>query len=277
MPAATGVLEHHLVTARIAGQVNTPRESNLGNARRFAAGEPGYQFGLPPRQRWSYERVVALIADRVGIDPDLSRETGPDTIDPARTVAALDRFRERLAQAAGRRERVLVATGHPTGILEIHLALVSALRAAGCPILTPAAGAVFEVPAASSEPVPRAQVLYVGGVAMASDRFALWHSHSPAGMDGMLAALAADGAPPPDLVIADHGFAGAAARAGLDVACFADSNDPALFVGEAEERVGVTVPLDDNVLPHLYAPVVAHLLAGWSAGGSGAVPRVGSG
>jgi hypothetical protein len=43
---------------------------------------------------------------------------------------------------------------------------------------------------------------------------------------------------------------------------FADSNDPALFVGEAEGRVAVTVPLDDNVQPHLYAPVVDSLLAG---------------
>ena len=265
MPTATEALERYLVTARIAGQVNTPRESNLGNARRFAAGEPGYQFGLPPRRRWSYEQVVALLVDRVGIDPDLNRKTGPDTIDPVRTVAALDRFRERLARAAARRERVLVATGHPTGLLEIHLALVAALRAAGCPVLTPGAGAAYEVPPAYSEPIPRTQLLYVGAVAMSSDRFALWHSHSPTGMDVMLAALAADGAAPPGLVIADHGFAGAAAGARIDVACFADSNDPALFVGEAEGRVGITVPLDDNVLPHLYAPVVAYLLAGWSA------------
>jgi len=81
----------------------------------------------------------------------------------------------------------------------------------------------------------------------------------------MLAALAEGGEAPPDLVIADHGFAGAAARAGLDVVCFADCNDPALVVGEAEGRIGVTVPLDDNVLPHLYGPVASYLLTGWPA------------
>jgi hypothetical protein len=261
MPTATEVLERYLVSAGITGPVNTPRESNLDHARRFAAGEPAYLFGLPPREPWSYERVVALLADRVGIDPDPRRDSGPDTIDPARTVAALDRLRDRVARAAANRERVLLATGHPTGLLEIHLGLAAALRAAGCPILTPAAGAVYHVPVEYAEPLRRVHLRYVGGVAMSSDGYALWHSHSPAGMLHVLAALAADGAAPPDLVVADHGFAGAAAAAGLDVACFADSNDPALFVGEAEGRVGITVPLDDNVLPHLYQPVVDYLLA----------------
>src|SRR5690242_9174390 len=103
MPTATEALERYLVTARIAGEVDTPRESNLANARRFAEGEPGYQFGLPPRQPWPFAKVVALMAEAAGIDPDLDRRTGPDTIDPARTVAALDRFRDRLAAAAARR------------------------------------------------------------------------------------------------------------------------------------------------------------------------------
>jgi hypothetical protein len=260
--AETRSLEEHLRAARIAGAVNTPRESNLSHARGFAAGDPRYQFGLPPREPWSYERVVALLVERVGIDPDIRRETGPDTIDPARTVAGLERMRARLAQAAAGRERVLVATGHPTGVLDIHLALAFALRAAGATVLTPAAGVEFDVPPAYSESRPRMQLLYLGGVAMCGDLFALRHTHTPVAMDLMLAAL---GDEPPDLVIADHGFAGAAARAGLDVACFADCNDPALVVGEAEGRIGVTVPLDDNVLPHLYAPVTEFLLTGWPA------------
>jgi hypothetical protein len=248
-------LARRLVDARIAGDVATPRKSNLDHARRFAAGDPAHQFGLPPREPWSYERVVALLADRVGIDPDLGRESGADTIDPARTVEALDRMRERLVRAARDRERVLLATGHPTGLLEIHLALAAALRAAGAPVLTRAAGAAFDDGGWR-------QVVHVGGVALCSDRGALRHSHSPAAMELM---LAADGGAPPDLVVADHGFAGAAARAGLDVVCFADTNDPGLFVGEAEGRIRVTVPLDDNVLPHLYAPVVTYLLTGWPA------------
>src|SRR3954463_4740354 len=102
----------------IAGDVNTPRESNLGNARRFAGGDPAYRFGLDPLRPWSYEEVVALMAARVGIDPDVSRATGRDTIDPELTVVALGKARDRLAKAVAARERVLVASGHPTGIFE---------------------------------------------------------------------------------------------------------------------------------------------------------------
>lgn len=109
-------------------------------------------------------------------------------------------------------------------------------------------------------------VRYVGGVAMAAERgIALWHTHSPDGMRAMLDELESTGAAMPDLVFADHGFAGAAAAAGLDVVSFADSNDPALFVGEAEGRVSVTVPIDDNVQPHLYGPISAYLLEGIAA------------
>jgi hypothetical protein len=80
-------------------------------------------------------------------------------------------------------------------------------------------------------------------------------------MELMLRALADEGAPPPDLVVADHGFAGAAGRAGVTCVGFADCNDPALFVGEAEGDVAVCVPLDDNVMPDLYVPLTRYLLA----------------
>jgi hypothetical protein len=258
-------LERYLSDSLIAGPVLTPRESNTDHARRFAAGEPGFLFGLPPRVPWSYERVVALMAERVGIDPDPHRVDGADTIDPALTRQALDRLRRRLRHAALTRERVLLATGHPTGILEIHLGLAAALRQAGCPLLTPGAGAVFVTPGSYADRAGRYRIRYVAGVATAGDGGSLRHTHAPEGMESMLAALEAEGGELPDLVIADHGFAGAAARYGLDVASFADSNDPALFVGEAEHRVGITVPLDDNVLPHLYRRLVDYLLADWPA------------
>jgi hypothetical protein len=61
--------------------------------------------------------------------------------------------------------------------------------------------------------------------------------------------------------MADHGWAGAAGQAGIDTVGFADSNDPALFAGAAEAKIAVCVPLDDNVLPHHYAPLTSYLLS----------------
>ena len=63
----------------------------------------------------------------------------------------------------------------------------------------------------------------------------------------------------PDLVVADHGWAGAAGEAGVSVIGFADSNDPGLFLGQEEGKVAVVVPLDDNVSPHLYGPLIEYL------------------
>jgi hypothetical protein len=252
----------YLVEARLAGDVDTTRASNYEHAKAFADGVDAFQFGLPPLDEWSLERVLALMAERVGIDADPKRATGSDVIDPHLTVGALERMRDRVRLAMEKRERVLLGSGHPAGILEVHLALASALRRAGCVVLTPAVGARFTVDWSYADQGRDLQVRYLGGVAVCSERgSALWHSHSPVAMRLMLADLAADEALPPELVIADHGFAGAAAAAGLDVVCFADSNDPALVVGEAEGRVAVTVPIDDNIQPHRYGPVADFLLA----------------
>jgi hypothetical protein len=71
----------------------------------------------------------------------------------------------------------------------------------------------------------------------------------------------------PDLVMADHGWAGAAGQAGLDAMGFADCNDPALFVGEVEGKVRVVVPLDDNVRTRHYGPITAMLVDAIRDGG----------
>ena len=61
--------------------------------------------------------------------------------------------------------------------------------------------------------------------------------------------------------VEDHGWAGAAAEAGIETLGMADCNDPALFVAEEEGKPIVTVPLDDNVPPHLYDPLSAFVTA----------------
>jgi len=78
-----------------------------------------------------------------------------------------------------------------------------------------------------------------------------------AALDGMLRA----GQPLPELVVADHGWAGYAGQHGIDTVAYADCNDPALFLGELEGTIEVVVPLDDHISnPRLYAPMTAYLL-----------------
>ena len=251
-------LRDHLVRSRIAGPVATPRENNLQHFRRLSERDRYYMFGLTLDGDWTPADILELMAKRCGLNPDATYVSGVDAIDPERTIDALTVMAERVGEAARRRERVFLATGHPSGLLPIYLELARALAGRGCPIVTPGLGWAYRTQ--TQYGTQERHIRYVSGVAMLSAGGGLHHTHSPRPMEAILRHLRETGEPWPDLVIADHGWAGAAGQAGVDIVGFADSNDPALFVGEAEGKVGAAVPLDDNVPPHLYAPVTAYLL-----------------
>lgn len=256
----TAALRQHLVDSRIAGLVATSRQDNLRNAARMAEGLDKYAFGLRPLGTWTAEAVVQVMVERCGIEADPAHLEGQDRIDPDLTLAQLERWRQRLAKAAAGQERVLIATGHPTGVLAIHLQVAAALRAAGCEVLVPRLDWRWPWPVAPGDSGwgkarPR-HVRTLNGVHVLASGGELLHTHDPEPMRAVLAALGDD---PPSLVVADHGWAGAAVQAGLDTLGLADCNDPALFVAEHEGRPIVTVPLDDNVAPYLYDPVSQHI------------------
>lgn len=241
MTVSAAELRAHLVAARIAGSVATTRQNNLGNIRRTLAGDENVTFGVELVGEWSFDRLLAVMAARVGIQPDEAYE-GIDTIDPDRTIERLTAMRARLRSAAARRETVLIATGHPANLLPVHQAAAAALRAAGCT-------------------VPRGDapdVRFLTGVHALGSHGNLLHTHAPGPMRAVLASLPAV----PNLVLADHGWAGAAAQLGIETVGFADCNDPGLFIGEEQGSVLVAVPLDDGVAPHLYDPMIDYLLDG---------------
>jgi hypothetical protein len=242
----------YLAATRIVGDVATGRDSTTTNIGRMLDRETNYDFGLTLGRDWSYGEVLALMADRVGVDPDPNRTEGPDTISAERCLDALDRMADVITAVAGRRGTVLAATGHPTGLMVVHQAVVAALGAAGCQVVTPGDEAPVPI---ENRPV---KVLYVADVAVLATRAHLLHTHRPEPMRTALAAAAPD--PAIDLVMADHGWAGVAGEAGLRTIGFADCNDPALFIGESEGKLEVVVPLDDNVTPAYYSPLIAYLL-----------------
>ncbi|MFF4413843.1 phosphatase [Streptosporangium sp. NPDC001559] len=247
-------LRAHLVRTRIAGDVATSRENNLDHYRALAEREPRHLFGLRPEGRWDERDVLELMAKSAGVVADPDHRGGQDTIDPDLTIDAVEAMGDTIAGALRvGSPRVLIATGHPTGLLAVHLVLAGLLSRHGATLLDPAEGWSHRSPSSGR----KHEIRYLGGVAMVADRGSLAHTHDAAPMEAMLAELG-DGRP--DLVIADHGWAGAAGEAGVLTVGFADSNDPALFVGEAEGKIAVTVPLDDNVLPRYYAPLTDHLI-----------------
>ncbi|MCC5032014.1 phosphatase [Streptomyces sp. WAC 00631] len=260
-----GALRAYLRAVRLAGTVATPRERSLRSYRLFAARDPRLLLGLDPEGDWGQRELLRLMADRCGVSRDPSYTVGPETIDPDRTLAALDAFADRLAAAAAARLPVLFGTGHPHRLLEFYASLAAALSAAGCTVLSPAQGRCVDITTRFGLRIHR--IDYVRGVALVRETGgpepgagAPAHSHSPLPVRMVLAAAADSSGPLPALVVGDHGWICGAGQVGLETMGPADADDPAPFVGEAEGRVAVAVPLDDGVRSAYYRPLTRYVL-----------------
>ncbi len=244
-------LGRHLVATRIAGSVQTPVADVLRKADLVAAGDPEHCFGLSGMSRYSPDDVLDQVAAQFGwIHAEGEPIAGPAYIDPDLLLDALDRAAERLAGAVRNGESVLFASGHPTGVLSLHQQLCTGLRGAGAKVSRPADGVAFRLGD------HRRQVRYVQHVAVLASGANLYHTHDAHPME-----LVLDQAGEVDLVVGDHGWAGAAAERGIDVIGIADVNDPALPMAKAEGRAGIVLPMDDNVLPANYDPVADYLIS----------------
>ncbi|MCX5398802.1 phosphatase [Streptomyces sp. NBC_00102] len=262
---STGALRAHLLAARLAGPVATSRENSLRSYRLFAAGDPRVTLGVRPDGVWGERELLGLMAERCGVSGDPGRVTGADTIDPERTLARLDAFAGRLAEAAARRAPVLFGTGHPERLTGFYAGLADALSAAGCTVLTPGRGRRVDITTRFG--VRPYRLDYVRGVAFVREPGARGgsggpgaHTHSPLPVRAALESAAEDSRGLPELVIGDHGWACGAGQLGFEAMGPADVNDPALFVGEAEGRVSVAVPLDDAVAAEHYLPLTRYVL-----------------
>ncbi|MFF3564364.1 phosphatase [Streptomyces sp. NPDC002574] len=262
---SVGALRAHLVGAGIAGPVATTRERSLRSYRLFAAGDPRQTLGLDPGRNWTASELLRLMADQCGVSPDPSHTSGQDVIDPDRTLAGLDAFAARLRRAARDREPVLLGTGHPHRLLGFYAGLAAALSAAGCPVLSPSHGRRVDMPTQFG--LRPHNLRYVGGVAVVrgapgegAGSAPGVHTHSPLPVRVALAGAATRGGPLPSLVVGDHGWVCGAGQLGIEAMGLADSDDPAVFVAQAEGRVSVVVPLDDAVRSDYYRPLTRYVL-----------------
>ncbi|MFI9203806.1 phosphatase [Streptomyces sp. NPDC053048] len=269
-PAARSVptsraLRAHLLAARLAGDIATQRERSLNRYRMFAARDPRALIGLEPKYDWRFADLLHLMSQRCGVSADPKHTSGHDVIDPDRTMVALDAFADRLATVAAAGSPVLVGTGHPHRLLGFYAALAAGLSAAGCDVLTPAQGQSVDITTRFG--VRTYNLDYVRGVALMREPGARKprsepgaHTHSPLPVRTALAVAAGGDGPLPALVIGDHGWVCGAGQLGIEAIGLADSDDPALFVGEAEGRVSVAVPLDDTVRSDYYRPLTRYVL-----------------
>jgi hypothetical protein len=225
--------------------VSHPMDNVLRNIRLLCEGDPDKQFGMAGLAgSMTPAQVLELVARASGFEPDPQVVTGPVPVDPALVLGACEAVGDRLAFACRRGERVILATGHPVGLAHLYIEVGRMLRARGVTLLKPYEGAAWREEGHHHQ----WQVRYLEGVAMLTDKTSARHTHSGEPMRRMLAEAR------PDLVFADHGFAGAAIEAGVETVSIADVNDPALLVARAQGHTETVVVMDDNVQPEAYWP-----------------------
>lgn len=255
-PADAAALREHLVATRLAGEVQTSPGETVTNCRKLVAGHDEYTFGLADWADISHDDAVRAVADLCGDEAVEGPPAGPGWIDPEATLEGLAAHRRLLRKHARPGARVVVATGHPTGLLHHYATLVAALRDAGCKVLAPRDDELF-----ATEDGQRRGIRFVGGVGCVWTGGDLAHTHRPLYAEAMLASLEEQAATP-DLFIGDHGMAGAAIQRAIPTISIADVNDPALVVAQARGRTDGVLVIDDNLAPSHYEPISRALVAG---------------
>jgi hypothetical protein len=251
-PVPRAELERALLAGMVAGWASHPLDNVRGNAQMLLDGDPDKEFGLSGLQEGlTLDGVLGLVEQAAGASIDREARTGPVDIRPGPIVDACLAAGERLALATERGERVVLATGHPTGLAHLYRALAAWMGERGARVTTPGVGERWRAPRLDHDWVVDAH----GGVLMLTDDTEPRHTHWPQAMHRVLDAER------PDLVFADHGFAGAAIEAGVETISIADVNDPALLVAKAQGRTEHVLVFDDHVAPQDYWPVFLALTA----------------
>jgi hypothetical protein len=241
-----------LLAGGVAGTATHPIDNVRGNIQKLLDHDPDKEFGLTGLQEgMTLDRVLGLVERAAGSLIDRNARFGPVEIRARPIVDESVAAGQRLARASENRETLLFATGHPTGLAYLYHELASELARRGASILVLGRGVRWHEPGLDHDWF----IEHHDGVAMLSDGRAPRHTHKPDAMERMLA----EGRP--DLVFADHGFAGAAIEAGVETISIADVNDTALLVAKEQGRTEHVLVFDDHVDPNAYWPVFVALTA----------------
>ncbi len=238
-----------LLAATVAG-TNTSHgaENNLYKIDLLLERDGDHTFGMERLLRdVSFEEAYAAVADHIGYLPDREENPGRGCIDPARTAAELLEAGERIRTVAEAGGSFVFATGHPGALLSYYLGLARWVEELGGEALT----------ARTEGRYKKGSILdWVGPVGALGDGASLWHTHSAEPMRDLLQERGAV-----DLVVADHGFAGAAIVAEIPTVAVMDTNDPALAVVAQRGANLTVVPMDDNRPQTSYAAALEVLKA----------------
>jgi hypothetical protein len=233
---------HRLLEAGVAGtDTSHGAENNLYKIELLLKGDADHTFGMEKLlEEVNFEEAYEAVTHYTGHPPDKEETGGRGCIDPAHTAARLVEAGEGVRAVAEEGGSFVFATGHPGALLFYYLELARWVEDLGGRALTAKTQGRYK-----QRGVP---LDWVGPVGALGNGASLWHTHSADPMRDILQELGAV-----DLVVADHGFAGAAVAAGIPTVAVMDTNDPALAVVARRGADLTVVPMDDNRPQNSYA------------------------
>jgi hypothetical protein len=240
-----------LLAAGVAGDdTSHGAENNLRKIGLMTEADPNNSYGMEKLLRGvGFDEAYDAVSRHLGNPPDEEATPGRGRIDPARTAEELLRAGSRVRHVAEARGRMVFATGHPGALLIYYMELAAWAEVLGARVLTARTEGSY-----GRRGVP---LDWAGPVGTLGNRASLMHTHDPEPMRDVLRELG-----PVDLVVADHGFAGAAVAAGVPTVAVMDTNDPAFAVAVARGADLTAVPMDDNRPLNSYAAALEVLQQG---------------
>ncbi len=237
-----------LLEAGVAGnRTSHGAENNLHKIGLLLELDENNTFGMEDLLRGvTFDEAYEAVSHQLGNPPDREETPGRGCIDPARTAAGLVEAGERIRDVAGSGGRLVFATGHPGALLLYYLELARWAQELGGEVASAKARGLY---------AKGISLDWAGSVGTLGNGAGLFHTHSPDHMRDVLAELGHE----VDLVVADHGFAGAAIAAGIPTVAVMDTNDPALAVVAGRGADVTVVPMDDNRPLNSYAAALAVL------------------
>jgi hypothetical protein len=224
----------------VAGEIHDHSAKIVQHAiSRMLAGDPYFALGVTSIAKAAGKRLDeniarTWVAESLGISLKRFQKAGPSYIDPNLTINRLEAMMDEIDSAILQDKRILLATGHPGSMLQFYLRLEHYIRDRQERPILQRIDKTWKV-------AESMWVDCVESVALVSDLGSLVHTHDTAPMEAILHRLKSV-----DLVIADHGFAGAAINLDIRTVGLHDVDDPAIPVAERLGLNVLAVPINDN-------------------------------
>ena len=256
------VIERRLTRLRLAGpDLSHTRKKNVEAVQRMVEGDPYATFGIKQvidyieREKLPADEALKMVAGLTKCSQDISYTEGRGFISPSSTIKGLRATASTIKRVSSHGGAVAFATGHPGSMLEYYNELAYLVRRLGGYVMNLAKGQLV----AQGEDIDNVMVVdAMNSVAFLSDTCGALHTHDSRPMELMLN----DAVRLPNLVIADHGFAGEAINRGILTVAVMDTNDPGLAVAKTLGANVVLVPMNDNrpnVVTREAAEMVKHM------------------